>query len=386
MGKFSEIAEKDRALTYGDLALVGMRGFEGFTKQVNDYIVEGRNELGGSPLDNYILDAKCRRFANGEGKGIINESVRGRDMFILVDVGNYSETYPIVGYENHMSPDDHFQDLKRIISAVAGRANRINVVMPLLYNGRQHKRMVRESLDCAEALREIASYGVSNIITFDAHDVRVQNAIPHVSFENGVAYYQFLKEIIRQVPDIQFDKEHMMIVSPDEGAVHRNLFYSSVFGLDLGVFYKVRDYSRLEGGRNPIVAHEFIGGNVEGKDVIVLDDILSSGESILDIAKELKRRKAKRVFFFVTYALFTNGVDTFDQYRKDGLIDGVFATNLTYARPELAQRDWFHTCDMTKYVAKIIDRLNHNESISELINPANRVIKLMERVKNGEKL
>lgn len=246
--------------------------------------------------------------------------------------------------------------------------------------------MVRESLDCAEGLKELANYGVSNIITFDAHDVRVQNAIPHVCFENGVAYYQFLKEMLRKVPDIKFDKQNMMIVSPDEGAVHRNLFYSSVFGLDLGVFYKVRDYSRLEGGRNPIVAHEFIGGDVEGKDVIVLDDILSSGESILDIAKELKRRKAKRVYFFVTYALFANGVDLFDQYYKDGLLDGVFATNLTYARPELEQREWFHTCDMTKYVAKIVDRLNHNESIAELISPANRVINLMEKVKRGEKV
>ncbi len=383
MGQDGIIQEKDRALTYGELALIGMRGFEGFTKSVNDWIVDARNEIGGASKENYIVDAKCRRFANGEGKGIINESVRGRDIFILVDVGNYNETYSMMGFDNHMSPDDHFQDLKRIISAVSGRANRINIIMPMLYNGRQHKRMVRESLDCAEGLRELAGYGVSNIITFDAHDVRVQNSIPHVPFENGVAYYQFLKELLRQVPDVKFDKQHMMIVSPDEGAVHRNLFYSSVFGLDLGVFYKVRDYSRLEGGRNPIVAHQFIGGDVEGKDVIVLDDILSSGESILDIAKELKRRKAKRVFFFVTYALFTNGVDIFDEYAKDGLIDGVFSTNLTYARPELSQREWFHTCDMTKYVAKIIDRLNHNESIKELISPADRVIKLMERVKSG---
>lgn len=386
MDNKAEIKEQDRALTYGELALISMRGYEGFTKRVNDWIVDARNDIGGASKENYIIDAKCTRFANGEGKGIINESVRGRDVFILVDVGDYSVTYPMIGVENHMSPDDHFQDLKRIISACGGRANRINVVMPLLYNSRQHKRMVRESLDCAEGLRELANYGVSNIITFDAHDARVQNAIPHVCFENGVAYYQFLKELLRQIPDIKFDKQNMMIVSPDEGAVHRNLFYSSVFGLDLGMFYKRRDYSKIVGGRNPIIAHDFSGGDVEGKDVIVLDDILSSGDSILDIAKELKRRKARRIFFFVTYALFANGLDQFDQYYADGLLDGVFATNLTYARPELADRKWFYSCDMTKYVAKIIDRLNHNESLSELINPAQRVIGLMEKVKNGEKI
>ncbi len=378
--------DAERALAFGPIALIGMRGFEDFTSQVNDWIVKGRKENGIPTAESYIVDAKCRRFANGEGKGIINESVRGKDIFILVDVGNYSETYQMLGFENHMSPDDHFQDLKRIISAVAGRAMRINVIMPLLYNGRQHKRMVRESLDCAEALKELANYGVANIITFDAHDVRVQNAIPHVSFENGVAYYQFLKALIHDIPDVKFDKENMMIVSPDEGAVHRNLFYASIFGLDLGVFYKVRDYSRLEGGRNPIIAHEFIGGDVEGKDIIVLDDILSSGESILDIAKELKARKARRIFFFETYALFTNGLDAFDKYYADGLIDGIFATNLTYARPELADRKWFHSVDMTKYVAKIIDRLNYNESIAGLISPSERVINLMERVKNGEKI
>ncbi|MBQ3894146.1 MAG: ribose-phosphate pyrophosphokinase, partial [Clostridia bacterium] len=341
----------------GPLALIGMRGYEKFTKQVNDWIVQLRLESMGVSDSNFIVDAQTKRFANGEGKGIINETVRGRDLFILCDVGNYSETYDMMGFTNHMSPDDHFQDLKRIISAADGKAKRINVIMPLLYNGRQHKRMVRESLDCAEALRELANYGVANIITFDAHDVRVQNAIPHVGFENGVAYYQFLKELLKTVPDLGFEHDDTMIVSPDEGAVHRNLFYASIFKLDLGVFYKVRDYGKLVNGRNPIVAHEFIGGDVAGKDIIVIDDILSSGESILDIAKELKKRKAKRVFFLVTYALFTGGVQVFDEYYANGLIDGVYATNLTYLRPELDGCEWFHKVDMTKYVAKIIDDL-----------------------------
>lgn len=346
------VCDTDKSFPIGPLALIGMNGFEEFTKRVNDWIIMGRNETMGSSEDSYIIKAKCPRFANGEGKGFIEQTVRGKDVFILVDVGNYSKTYKIMGADNHMSPDDHFQDLKRMISAIGGKAKRINVIMPLLYNGRQHKRMVRESLDCAEALRELADYGVSNIITFDAHDVRVHNAIPHVGFENGVAYYQFVKSMLKEIPDVKFDKEHMMIVSPDEGGVHRNLFYASIFGLDLGVFYKVRDYGRLENGRNPILRHEFIGGNVEGKDIIVVDDILSSGESMLDISYELKRRKARRVFCMVTYALFTNGLGSFDKCYADGAIDRIFATNLTYRRPELANKPWFTEVDMTKYVAK----------------------------------
>ena len=380
------VSDIDKSFPIGPLALIGTRGMGDFTKRVNDWIVQARIEKMGCSEQNFILDAQTKRFANGEGKGIINETVRGKDLFILTDMGNYNETYNIMGFENHMSPDDHFQDLKRIISAADGKAKRISVVMPLLYNGRQHKRMVRESLDCAEALRELANYGVANIITFDAHDVRVQNAIPHVGFENGVAYYQFLKALIHNVPDIKFDKENMMIVSPDEGAVHRNLFYASIFGLDLGVFYKVRDYAHLVNGRNPIIAHEFIGGDVEGKDVIVVDDILSSGESILDIAKELKRRKARRIFFMVTYALFANGLEAFDEYYANGMFDGILATNLTFLRPELDERKWFYKVDMTKYVAKIIDNLNYNESLASLISPSERVINLVERVRNGEKV
>lgn len=380
------VCETDNSFPIGPLALIGMKGFEEFTERVDKWIIEGRKETMGEERETYRIKARCPRFANGEGKGIIDQTVRGKDVFILVDVGNYSETYRIMGAENHMSPDDHFQDLKRMISAIGGKAKRINVIMPLLYNGRQHKRMVRESLDCAEALRELAAYGVSNIITFDAHDVRVENAIPHVSFENGAAYYQFVKAMLHDIPDVKFDKEHMSIVSPDEGGVHRNLFYASIFGLDLGVFYKVRDYGRLENGRNPILRHEFIGGDVEGKDIIVVDDILSSGESMLDIAYELKRRKARRVFCMVTYALFTSGVEKFDKCYADGVLDRVFATNLTYRMPELKTKPWFSEVDMTKYVAKIIDGLNYDESLSVLINPAQRVIDLMERVKRGEKI
>ena len=378
--------DTDSVFPIGPLCLIGMKGFEDFTAEVDRWIVDGRKEMMGCAEETYITKARCPRFANGEGKGIIDETVRGKDVFLLCDVGNYNETYKIMGMDNHMSPDDHFQDIKRMISAIGGRAKRVNVVMPLLYNGRQHKRTVRESLDCAEALKELANYGVSNIITFEAHDVRVQNAIPHVGFENGVAYYQFAKAMLKDIPDIRFDKEHMMVVSPDEGGVNRNLFYASIFGLDMGVFYKVRDFSRLENGRNPILKHEFIGLDVEGKDIIVVDDILSSGESMLDVAYELKRRKAKRVFCLVTYALFTNGLEKFDKCYADNVLDGVFATNLTYRRPELKNKPWFYEVDMTKYVAKIIDGIDYDESLANLINPAQRVINLYEKIKKGEKI
>lgn len=376
----------EESFPIGSLALVAMKGFEDFANQVDKWLIEFHKENFGTAPDTFILKSRCPRFANGEGKGIIDETVRGKDLYILTDVGNYSETYPIVGFTNHMSPDDHYQDLKRIICAASGKAKRINVIMPLLYNGRQHKRMVRESLDSAEALRELANLGVENIVTFDAHDARVQNAIPHMGFENGAAYYQFIKAMLKNIPDIKFDKQNMVIVSPDEGAIHRNLFYASIFGLDLGVFYKVRDYSRIENGRNPIKAHEYIGGDVAGKDIIVVDDILSSGESMLDIAYELKRRNARRIFSMVTYPLFTNGVEKFDQCYAEGIIDRVISTNLTYRRPELAEKEWFIEADMTKYVAKIIDSLNYDESLAGLINPAQRVIDLMERVKKGEKI
>jgi len=376
----------EESFPIGSLALVAMKGFEDFANQVDKWLIDFHKENFGTAPDTFILKSRCPRFANGEGKGIIDETVRGKDLYILTDVGNYSVTYPIVGMTNHMSPDDHYQDLKRIICAASGKAKRINVIMPLLYNGRQHKRMVRESLDCAESLRELANLGVENIVTFDAHDARVQNAIPHMGFENGAAYYQFIKAMLKNIPDIKFDKQNMVIVSPDEGAIHRNLFYASIFGLDLGVFYKVRDYSRIENGRNPIKAHEYIGGDVAGKDIIVVDDILSSGESMLDIAYELKRRNARRIFSMVTYPLFTNGVEKFDKCYEDGIIDRVISTNLTYRRPELADREWFIEADMTKYVAKIIDSLNYDESLAGLINPAQRVIDLMERVKKGEEL
>ncbi len=380
------VSMSDKAFPIGSLGIIAMKGFEDFAEKVDKWLIEMHMEQFGTAPDSFIIKSRCPRFANGEGKGIIDETVRGKDLYILTDVGNYNVTYPIMGMTNHMSPDDHYQDLKRIIYACSGRAKKIHVIMPLLYNGRQHKRMVRESLDCAEAMRELADLGVENVITFDAHDSRVQNAIPHMGFENGAAYYQFIKALIHEVPDVKFDKEHTAIVSPDEGAIHRNLFYASIFGLDLGVFYKVRDYGRIENGRNPIIAHEYIGRDVEGKDIIVVDDILSSGESMLDIAYELKRRKAKRVFSMVTYPLFTSGVEKFDKCYADGMIDKVISTNLTYRRPELANKPWFVEADMTKYVAKIIDALNYDESLANLINPAQRVINLMERVKNGEKI
>jgi ribose-phosphate pyrophosphokinase len=285
-----------------------------------------------------------------------------------------------------MSPDDHYADLKRVISAIGGKAKRINVIMPFLYGGRQHKRAARESLDCASAMIELQNLGVTNIITFDAHDSRVSNAIPLTGFEDVHPYYQLMKSILREVPDIQVDKEHLMMISPDEGGIHRNLYYSTLFGLDLGIFVKRRDYSRIVNGRNPIVAHEFIGSSVKGKDVLIMDDMLSSGDSILDIARELKRRKAGRVFAAVTFALFTDGIKEFDKYHKKGLIDKIFATNLTYRRPELSETPWFVEVSMSKYIAKLVDALNYDESISVLFDPQQRIMNLLERHNRGEKI
>ena len=370
----------------GKLGVIAMESCKDLGTKVDKWLVEGRKELCGGAPDTFLVKSRCPRFGNGEAKGIIDESVRGTDMFILVDVGNYNCTYNMMGIENHMSPDDHYADLKRIISAIEGRAKRINIIMPFLYGGRQHKRVVRESLDCAEALHELASLGVSNIITFDAHDARVQNSIPHMGFENAFANYQFVKGMIKNIPDLKFDKDHMIIVSPDEGGIHRNIFYSSLFGINLGVFYKRRDFSRLVNGRNPIVAHEYIGESVEGKDILIVDDMISSGDSIIETARDLKSRKAGRIFINVTYALFTEGIDRFNKAYEEGVFDKIFATNLTYRRPELAGCEWFVEVDMSKYIAKIIDCINYDESLGDLINPANRVISLMERFNRGEKI
>ncbi len=370
----------------GPIGLIVTESCSDLGQRVDKHLKAFHEEQNGCCPDTFIIKSRCPRFSNGEAKGIIDESVRGKDIYILTDVGNYSLTYKFMGIENHMSPDDHYADLKRIISAIGGKAKRINVIMPFLYGGRQHKRAARESLDCASAMIELQNLGVTNIITFDAHDSRVSNAIPLTGFEDVHPYYQLMKSILREVPDIQVDKEHLMMISPDEGGIHRNLYYSSLFGLDLGIFVKRRDFSRIVNGRNPIVAHEFIGSSVKGKDVLIMDDMLSSGDSILDIARELKRRKANRVFAAVTFALFTEGIKEFEQYHKKGLIDKIFATNLTYRRPELASKPWFVEVSMSKYIAKLVDALNYDESISVLLNPQQRIMNLLERHNRGEKI
>ena len=368
----------EQSLQVGKLGIISMESCKDLAEKVDGWLQDFRAEHRNGNTSSFIVKTRVPRFGNGEAKGIVDESIRGMDLYILLDVGNYSCTYNFMGRTNSMSPDDHFQDLKRIISAVGGKAKRINVIMPFLYGGRQHKRMVRESLDCAVALHELENLNVENIITFDAHDARVQNAIPFTGFENIMPYYQFTKAILKTIPDIKIDKDNFMVVSPDEGGIHRNIYFSSTFGVDLGVFYKRRDFSRLVNGRNPIVAHEFIGGDVEGKDVLVVDDMISSGDSVLDIAQELKSRKARRIFVATTYALFTDGVDAFQKAYEGGILDRVFSTNLTYRRPELADCEWFTEVDMSKYIAKLIDKLNYDESLGGLIDPSQRIANLLE--------
>ena len=337
----------------------------------------------GYQRDTYIIGADTPRFGTGEAKGSISESVRGDDIYILVDICNYSLTYSLCGMVNHMSPDDHFQDLKRIIAAVGGKARRINVIMPFLYESRQHKRSGRESLDCALALEELVSMGVENIITFDAHDPRVQNAIPLKGFETVQPIYQFIKYLLKYETELQIDSEHMMVISPDEGGMSRAVYFANVLGLDMGMFYKRRDYTQIVNGRNPIVAHEFLGSSVEGKDVIIVDDMISSGESMLDVAKELKSRKAGKVFVCSTFGLFTNGLGKFDKYYENGLIDRVLTTNLVYQTPELLSKPYYIDVDMSKYIALIIDNLNHDASLSELLNPTRRINRILERSRAG---
>ena len=330
-----------------------------------------------------LSSLRFRRFGSGEAKGIINESVRGDDIYILLDVCNYSLTYSLCGYTNHMSPDDHFQDLKRVIAAIGGKARRINVIMPFLYESRQHKRSGRESLDCALGLQELTAMGVENIITFDAHDPRVQNAIPLHGFETIQPAYQFIKNILRNAPDMKLDKDHLMVISPDEGGMGRAIYMANNLGVDMGMFYKRRDYSTIIDGRNPIVAHEFLGADVKGKDMIIIDDMISSGESMLDVAKELKSRKARKVFVCATFGLFTNGLQKFDEYYENGLIDRVLTTNLVYQTPELLSRPYYISVDMSKYIALIIDNLNHDASLSELLNPTGRINKLLAKYRAG---
>ena len=378
----------------GPLGLIPLKSCTGLGKKVDDYLVEWRREresehkstiaFSGYQRDSYILEANTPRFGSGEGKGTIEESVRGDDLYIMVDVCNYSLTYSLFGMTNHMSPDDHFQDLKRIIAAAAGKARRINVIMPFLYESRQHKRSGRESLDCAMALQELVNMGVENIITFDAHDPRVQNSIPLKGFETVQPIYQFLKHLLKNEPDLQIDSDHMMVISPDEGGTSRAIYFANMLGLDMGMFYKRRDYTKIVNGRNPIVAPEFLGSSVEGKDVLIIDDMISSGESMLDVAKELKRRKARKVFICATFGLFTGGLAKFDQYYQDGLIDRILTTNLVYQTPDLLSRPYYIDVDMSKYIALIIDNLNHDASLSDLLTPTKRINKLLERYKEQQ--
>ncbi len=359
------------------LGIIAMNGTQELSTEINDYLVDWYKQ-GGIETDSFLIDADCPRFSSGDGKALIKSTVRGDDLFIICDVGNYNVKYNMFGTQNSMSPDDHYQDLKRIIQAASGKAHRINLVMPILYGGRQHRRNYRESLDCAVALQELQSMGVSNIITFDAHDPRVQNAIPLMGFDNVMPTYQVLKKMFRDIPDINVDKDHFMVVSPDEGAINRNMYYASVLGINLGMFYKRRDYSVVVNGRNPIVAHEYLGDSVEGKDIFVSDDIISSGESMLEVAAELKKRNARKIYAYATYPLFTNGLSVFDEAYKNGIIDGVFGTNLTYRTPELLSREWYHDVDCAKYIAYFIASLNHDLSISAIIDPHEKIKALLK--------
>ena len=375
----------------GALGLIPLESCKELGLKVDQYLVGWREKrqhqhqndpaFKGYRRDSYIISTAVPRFGTGEAKGVIKESVRGYDLYLMVDVTNYSLTYSVCGYENHMSPDDHYADLKRIIAAVGGKARRITAIIPFLYESRQHKRTARESLDCALALQELTAMGVDNIITFDAHDPRVQNAIPLKGFETVQPAYQFIKGILREVKDLKIDSEHMMIISPDEGGTNRAVYLANVLGLDMGMFYKRRDYSKIVDGRNPIVAHEFLGSSVEGKDVIIIDDMISSGESMIDVATELKKRKANRIFVVVTFGLFTNGLERFDKAVADGTIYKVVTTNLTYQTPELLAKPYYINCDMSKYIAYIIDTLNHDSSISDLLNPYDRIQRLVAKYK-----
>ena len=379
----------------GPLGLIPLKSCEDLGKKVDAWLVEWRKEresehkttiaFAGYQKDSYIIGAKTPRFGSGEAKGELTESVRGDDLYIMVDVCNYNMTYTMNGLKNHMSPDDHYQDLKRVIAAVGGKGRRINVIMPFLYESRQHKRTGRESLDCAMALRELVDMGVENIITFDAHDPRVQNAIPLKGFETVQPIYQFIKYLLKNEKELEIDSDHMMVISPDEGGMGRAVFFANVLGLDLGMFYKRRDYTKIINGRNPIVAHEVLGASVEGKDVIIVDDMISSGESMLDTAKELKRMKARKVFICTTFGLFTGGLKKFDEYYENGIIDRVLTTNLVYQTPELLSKPYYINVDMSKYIALIIDNLNHDASLSDLLNPTGRINRLLAKYRAGER-
>ncbi len=361
---------------YGDLAIIGMSGCEKFVEQVDSYLREWRNH--GEASSSFLIDVDCPRFGTGEAKAFIHQSMRGHDVYIISDCFNYGVMYEMRGYKVPMSPDDHFQDLKRVIAAIEGKARRISVIMPMLYEGRQHKRSGRESLDCALALQELVKMGVSNIITFDAHDPRVQNAIPLSGFDDVRPSYQMLKALVKEYPDISLAHDQIMIISPDEGGMSRCMYYSSVMGVDIGMFYKRRNYAVIINGKNPIEAHEYLGKDIRGKDVIVVDDMISSGESMIDVSRQLKEKGARRIFHFVTFGLFCNGLEQFDQAYEEGIINKVFTTNLVYCPPELLERPWYKQVNMCKYVSYIIDTLNHDESISTLLNPVKRIHTLLD--------
>lgn len=377
------------SLPVGRLGIIPLKSCEKLGNKVNDYIVNWRKDrdhqekndlkFEGYQRESYLVNAQTPRFGSGEAKGVLGESVRGDDLYLMVDVCNHSLTYKVCGQENHMSPDDHFQDLKRIIAAVGGKARRVNVIMPFLYESRQHKRTGRESLDCALALQELTHMGVDNIITFDAHDPRVQNAIPRHGFETVQPAYQFIKGLFRAEPDLAVDSDHLMIISPDAGGTGRAIYLANVLGVDMGMFYKRRDYSTVVNGRNPIVAHEFLGDSVEGKDVIVIDDMISSGESMLDVARKLKERKAKRVIVCTTFGLFTDGLEKFDEYYEKEYIYRVITTNLNYRNPELLTRPYYLEADMSKYLASIMDILNHDLSVNKVRNTTEKINKLLKR-------
>ena len=384
----------EKSMPVAPIRIAALAGCRELAEEVDKKLVKFRKELvaakkstiipQGYAEKSFLVDCECPRFGTGEGKGYIKESVRGTDLYIMVDVTNYSLTYSVCGHENHMSPDDHYQDLKRIISAATGKAHRINVIMPFLYEGRQHRRTKRESLDCALALRELSAMGVSNIITFDAHDPRVQNSIPLKGFDNFFPTYQFLKALVKNVPDFKLDNDHLMIISPDEGAMSRAVYFSNILGVDMGMFYKRRDYSTVVNGKNPIVAHEFLGDDLHGKDAIIIDDMISSGESMLDVARQIKERGAKRVFVCVTFGLFTDGLKKFDEYYEKGYIDKVVTTNLNYRTPELLSRPYYVEATMTKFLAAIIDCINHDVSTEHVNDPTERIHTLLEKYENLE--
>ena len=380
------IEEFRNSIPVGDLGIIPLQSCSELGNMVNEYIVDWRKEREGvlhqddKIKDSYIVNTKCSRFGSGEAKGTILDSIRGKDLYLLVDVTNYSIEYSLCGHMNKMSPDDHYSDLKRIITAAAGKARRINVIMPFLYESRQHKRTSRESLDCAVALQELHALGVENIITFDAHDPRVQNSIPLKGFDNFFPTYQFLKALVKNVPDFKLDNDHLMIISPDEGAMSRAVYFSNILGVDMGMFYKRRDYSTVVNGKNPIVAHEFLGDSVEGKDVVIIDDMISSGESMLDVARQLKERKAGRVFVCTTYGLFTDGVAKFDEYYEKGWLDRVITTNLNYRIPELLDRPYYIEANMSKYLASIIDIINHDVSVEKVRSSNEKIMDLMKKV------